>query len=471
MQDILKRILATCALWPDRSAFLFADRAISYRMLGAAVSSAAAMIERLAPRRDHAVGILIEDPARHIMVALALAKAGYCSASLTPGVLENCARLRIHTILCDAPRAQQGIACHVVDSGWFTQPAPHRAIVAPPPADHVTRVEFTSGSTGWPKALGLVNQAVLAQTLNRIQAYAIESRSALCMFRVASNVGFGFALACLVQGRTLCFSDTNDGMIELINHHRIECIGASPVQMKALVSRIAALGKTMHDVREIILAGSLVSKDELANIRACFGARVTLDYGASETGPTAIAAGRLLESESFAGSAFTPLQDCEISAGASGAVGGLRIRSSGMAWPFQGDLRQTEESRGDGWFYPGDAASLTPEGLLLLAGRTDDLINLGGAKHPPEYVEAILRRHPLISDAAVAHGRQSGADHVTVLAVATGALTLSALRRWMQEECPALMIEGLLLVNEVPKTASGKIDRVTVRERTQRTSA
>ena len=55
----------------------------------------------------------------------------------------------------------------------------------------------------------------------------------------------------------------------------------------------------------------------------------------------------------------------------------------------------------DGWFYPGDIGKLMPDGLLVITGRVNEVINRGGDKLAPEVIEGALRLMPEIADAAV----------------------------------------------------------------------
>lgn len=468
MQAILKFILARAAMTPERNAILLSDRAITYRMLLDGINSVQVALSKLSLDRDRPIGVLINSPARHIIVSLALAKSGYCSVALRSDLLRDGARVGVRSVLCDKAFFEMGLTPHVVDDSWFMQALEHQPMATDQlEADRVVRVEFTSGSTGSAKPVGFTNAAILNQTVNRNSTYALDAPIALCMFRVTGNVSFGFALARLMQGKTICFADSNDNAIDLLNYYAIDCLVGSPVQVTTLVARMATTRKSVANLRKIVLAGSQISNDDLAHIRSRLGGEIVIDYGSTETGPVAISGGDLMVFGDAVFPLLLPLQEVEIAASSElAAEGAIRMRSTGMGWPFSGNLMQTEGDRGDGWFYPGDVGHFTADGRLVISGRTDNLINVGGVKHPPETFEAILRNYPGVVEAAVVlGGRTEGASvMLRLVVVANGSIALEPLNAWLKQQNAFVGIEALAIVSDIPKTDTGKIDRLKVRE-------
>lgn len=471
MQSVLKFILGRAVLTPERNAMLLSDRALTYRMLLEGVNSVQAALSNLSLDRTRPVGVLLESPARHVIVSLALAKSGYCSVALRNDLLRDSARVGVKAVLCDKAFFEPGLAPHVVDESWFMQSADHAPMaIARPDDDQVVRVEFTSGSTGTAKPVGFTDDAILSQTLNRISTYALDEAIALCMFRVTSNVGFGFALARLMQGKTICFADSNDNAIDMINYYGVGSLVGSPAQIMALAARMKATRKSVAALRKTVLAGSQISNSDLEELRGRLGGEIIIDYGSTETGPVAISGGDLTLFGDDVFPPLMPLQRVEIVASGelAGAAGGgvVRMRSTGMGWPFSGKLAQGDSERGDGWFYPGDTGRLTNDGRLVISGRTDNLVNLGGVKYPPEAFEAMLRGYPGIVEAAVALGSHADGAGVSLrlAAVANTPVTLGPLNAWLKQKDASVRVEALAIVSDIPKTESGKIDRMKIRE-------
>jgi acyl-coenzyme A synthetase/AMP-(fatty) acid ligase len=143
--------------------------------------------------------------------------------------------------------------------------------------------------------------------------------------------------------------------------------------------------------------------------------------------------------------------------------GEVRVAIPGMPDDYYGpDARQRTRFR-DGWFHPGDRGRWSPEGRLYIEGRIDHIINTGGRKVSPEYVEAILMEFPGVRDAAAypiedgAGGTLIGAAIVVDATLDREALRAHALAR-LHVMAPARYVE----VASLPRNAMGKLERERV---------
>lgn len=160
-----------------------------------------------------------------------------------------------------------------------------------------------------------------------------------------------------------------------------------------------------------------------------------------------------------------------------GQEGEICVRGPAMFLGY-GDPKATAASfDADGFFATGDLGRLTPEGAIVITGRKKDLINRGGEKVSAKEVEDILHRMPGIKEAAVVsmpHARlgetlcayvipQAGSEQLDLDAV-LGFVSASGVARQKYPEC-------LMVVDDFPRTASGKIRkdrlRADIRERLQ----
>ncbi len=73
-----------------------------------------------------------------------------------------------------------------------------------------------------------------------------------------------------------------------------------------------------------------------------------------------------------------------------GSKGTVRIRNGYMASAYIAEPQATEKAFRDGWFYPGDSGWWGPAGELVISGRLDEIINLGGEKVDPSTVDEVL---------------------------------------------------------------------------------
>ena len=132
------------------------------------------------------------------------------------------------------------------------------------------------------------------------------------------------------------------------------------------------------------------------------------------------------------------------------------------------DEGETTPLDAEGWFATGDAGRIGPDGRLHIDGRLSDLIVSGGENIWPAPVEAVLRKHPAISDVAVA-GRPDPEWGERVVAWVVPAdpaspPTLEDLRRQVKEQlAPWAAPRQLVLLAELPRTGIGKVQKNALR--------
>lgn len=121
-----------------------------------------------------------------------------------------------------------------------------------------------------------------------------------------------------------------------------------------------------------------------------------------------------------------------------------------------------------GWHKTNDLAVIDEDGFLFLRGRTDDAINRGGFKIVPDEVVTALLRYPGVRDAAVVGKTDARLGEVPVAAIRMDATDfppdVAALERHLRDHLAAYMIPTeFRFVEDLPRTASMKIDRPAVR--------
>ena len=79
----------------------------------------------------------------------------------------------------------------------------------------------------------------------------------------------------------------------------------------------------------------------------------------------------------------------------------MRLRSEYSVDRYFANLEESGKIFRDGWFHSGDLGRLTADGLLVITGREQAVLNLGGDKVSPELIELVLSQFPGVSEAAV----------------------------------------------------------------------
>jgi long-chain acyl-CoA synthetase len=153
----------------------------------------------------------------------------------------------------------------------------------------------------------------------------------------------------------------------------------------------------------------------------------------------------------------------------AGETGEICCRSPGVMAGYWHSPEATEQALGDGWLHTGDIGYLDPDGYLFVVDRKKDLIIRGGFNVYPRDVEDALMRHPAVQMAGVI-GRPDqrlGEEVVAFVALHAGAeVTEAELIGWARENIGGYKYpRELHLVDSVPVTPVGKIDRKALRTR------
>ncbi|MFM8856636.1 MAG: non-ribosomal peptide synthetase [Actinomycetota bacterium] len=151
----------------------------------------------------------------------------------------------------------------------------------------------------------------------------------------------------------------------------------------------------------------------------------------------------------------------------SGIDGAILLRGPNVFAGYESDAVVDESSLVDGWFRTGDLGHLDTNGELFVIGREKNMINRGGEKINPSEVEDVLRRHPLVTDAAVFALPHKRLGHIVGAAVSTeSALTSTDLLAFAKNIlAPHKVPAQVQVIAELPRNEVGKIDRLTLAAR------
>ena len=387
------------------------------------------------------------------------------------------------TVLVASARAEvPEVSTPVVRCALGSDAEPAGTTDAEPPAS-LAYVMYTSGSTGSPNGVPVTHAALLNYLQWATDAYDLRSGSGSL---VDSPIGFDLTLtgllAPLLVGQRVTLVPESPGLSGLVSALRaaddVTLLKLTPSQLDALV-QVVAPAELAARVRTLVLGGEQLRAETLSELRAAgTSLRIVNEYGPTETvvgsaahevGPETPSEGPVPIGTPIAGT-WTYLLDAawqlvpdgvpgEIVIGGPGVSAGYLNREELTAQRFVPDLFAA-----DGVCYrTGDRARRLPSGDLVYLGRLDDQIKVRGIRVEPSEIEATLRSHPGVADAAVVQsGGSPGGQLVAYVVPAAGYTGPSSadLEGLCRRRLPSHMVPSrFVAASELPVTAQGKLDR------------
>jgi acetyl-CoA synthetase len=264
-------------------------------------------------------------------------------------------------------------------------------------------------------------------------------------------------------------------LLERIRRDEITTFCAPPTVWRMLIQ--ADLTGGSGSLREIAAAGEPLNPEVIDQVRAAWG--MTLRDGFGQTETTA-SVGNTPGSPVKPGSMGRPLPGVPVVlvdpvTGRPGSEGEICLDLSAhpltLMTGYQGDPERNAEAMAGGWYHTGDVATRDTDGYITYVGRTDDVFKASDYKISPFELESVLIQHPAVVEAAVvpAPDPLRAAVPKAYVALAAGweptaETARSILAHARVNLAPFLRVRKIEFA-ELPKTISGKIRRVELRER------
>lgn len=470
-RSIAEQIAMQAAFAPAKAAVVMADRIYTYKMLADGISAVSRAVHDHSFDRNRPVGILVDNPGRHIIVLLALLSRGYAFCSLRKDLLGVAVASGVDQVVTDEPLPfVGGLKLARLDDAWFG--AKSRAALDPVEdvEGQIVQIRFSSGSTGTPKAFG----RTLPVFHKRIALKYVTGEAARPRFLTTvglSGSALTYVMRVLMDGNTIYFAP-QELALGSIFAWRIEEARVSAGQARTLLAQRETLG---YDVRIGLLScgAATLSRQLEADLRQAFGCEIINTYASTEGGVMALAAGDVLRLRERKGNCFVPLAEFQIVDDdgrvlPAGQEGRIRVRHDMASRVFRGNLFEHESVAPDGWLTTGDLGVIDADGLIVVNGRADEVINIGGVKFNPELIEDVLKRNPALASSAVVRVQLPSGEHQAWIACASAqAPALDLVNQWISRnaagELSAVRFAKIAAVERIPVTAAGKIARAELR--------
>jgi acyl-CoA synthetase (AMP-forming)/AMP-acid ligase II len=394
-----------------------------------------------------------------------LAAAGEAAASA--GVPE--------LILLDGAQGAQSFAALLE-----ADPAPAQPV---DPASDVAAMLWSSGTTGAPKAVELTHRNLVAALAQFETPVRLEPRHRLLgLAPFFHSLGFVTILCnALAQGAAVVSMPRFDleAMLRALEEHHVSHVIVPPPIGLALSRHPLVDGFDLSSVEVLGMGAAPVSAELERACAARLGCLVGQGYGMTESSAALAVFPAEAPERGRPGSAGELLGGTEAivvdpatgAAVAPGAVGEIRIRGPQVMRGYRGNPEATAATiTPDGWLCTGDLGRVGADGVVEVTDRLKELIKYKGHQVAPAELEALIATHPAVADVAVVGSPDEEAGELPkAFVVAAGALDPGELIDWVaQRVAPYERVRLVELIDEVPKSPTGKVLRRVLVERERR---
>jgi len=339
---------------------------------------------------------------------------------------------------------------------------------------------YSSGSTGRPKgAVHAHRDMVVTSELYGVRVLGVTEQD-ICYSAAKLFFAYGMGNAMtfpLWTGGTAILDDrrpTPDTTFENIDKFKPTIYYGVPTLYAALLMALDATPRKLDSVKACVSAGEALPADMFRRWKEKTGTVILDGIGSTEC--LHIFIGNSLK-DHRPGTSGKPVPGYEVKilddAGrpvAKGDSGRLWIRSESAAKYYWNKPEKTAETMVDGWLNTGDTYRQDPDGYFIYDGRSDDMLKVGGIWCSPVEIESCLVGHPAVLEAAVVGHADADSlikpKAIIVLKQADdggAALTAELMALCKKTLAPYKYPRWVEYVPELPKTATGKIQRFKLR--------
>ena len=349
---------------------------------------------------------------------------------------------------------------------------------------------YTSGTTGNPKGVlyshrSNVLHGLMADTCD-MKGYSSRDVVMPVVPMFHANC-WAMAFAAPIAGASLVMPGAKlDGasVFELLDRYKVTCTAAVPTVWLMLLQHLEATGSKLPHLRKVIIGGSACPRAIAKTFQDVYGVEVIHAWGMTEMSPLGTACTLKPEYAGLGGDARLDIQQKQ---GQSPFMVEMKITDdAGKRLPWDGKTFGRLKVRGpavarayykeddtildeEGFFDTGDVSTIDRHGYMQVTDRAKDVIKSGGEWISSIDLENLAVGHPKVAEAAVIGVKHPKWDERPLLVIVLKkdqAATREDILRFMQGKIASWwMPDEVVFVDEIPHTATGKIQKTVLRER------
>ena len=385
----------------------------------------------------------------------------------------------------DIPEGFEDFQAGITNAAPFVKPEVASA------NDDISLMYFTSGTTGQPKMVAHDFTYPLGHIVTASYWHNLNEES---LHLTIADTGWGKAVWGKLYGQWIAGANvfvydhekfTPADILQKIEDYHVTSLCAPPTIFRFLIHE--DLTKyNLSSLKYCTIAGEALNPAVYESFKELTGIKLMEGFGQTETTLT-IATMPWMEPKPGSMGLPNPQYDVDlidaegrsVEAGEQGeiVIHTAKSKPLGLFKEYYRDPARTHEAWNNGIYYTGDVAWKDEDGYLWFVGRTDDVIKSSGYRIGPFEVESALMTHPAVIECAITgvpdEIRGQVVKATIVLAPAYKELAGEALVKELQNHvkkvtAPYKYPRVIEFVNELPKTISGKIRRVEIRQNDQK---
>jgi fatty-acyl-CoA synthase len=349
-------------------------------------------------------------------------------------------------------------------------------------------INYTSGTTARPKGVMITHRNATMNTIGTMLHLPLGVGErylwTLPMFH-ANGWTYTWTVTA-AAGVHICLRKVEPAMVfRLIRDEAVGSLCAAPTVLISLANAPPEVrGQVLPGVK-VVTAGAAPAAATIERLEGEFGWEVTQVYGLTETAPFITVCAPLPEHEELTpadravvkartgvelitSGELRVVDEKGVDVPADGqSLGEIVVRGNVVMAGYYHDPDATQRAMGDGWFHTGDAAVMHPDGYAEIRDRIKDVIISGGENISSLEVEGVLLRHPAVAEAAIVglpHEKWGESPYAFVVLRDGKQASEEEIMGFARERLAHFKApQGVSFVPELPKTATGKIQKYVLR--------
>jgi acyl-CoA synthetase (AMP-forming)/AMP-acid ligase II/thioesterase domain-containing protein/acyl carrier protein len=349
--------------------------------------------------------------------------------------------------------------------------------------EDVAFLMHTSGSTSRPKIVPLTHLNFCSGATNNATHLELTADDrCLCVTGMFYTQGILVSVfsPLMMGGSTVCTPGYDPlNFFAWLDEFRPTWYAAPTTIQRSILNRAPLHSEVVSRSRIRVIRSSSAPADSdlIAQVEDLFRAPMLDSYGMTETSST-IAGEPLAHAKRKPGSVGIAV-GCEVAAVdehdvflQADEIGEIVVRGPGVIKAYEGEACTNQRSFLNGWLRTGDLGKIDPDGYVFLTGRIKELINRGGEKISPVYIDDAFHAHPAVAEAMTfaLPDKNLGEEIAVAVVLRDGFVPSRQFERHLQEFAASRLTgqrqpRKIVFVKEIPKAATGKSLRIGLAEK------